>query len=234
MKISELSARSGIPTSSIKLYLRQGLLPAGVATAQNQADYGDRHLERLRLIRALREIARLPLEQIARVTADLDRASSEGWKSDADPIGLALRAVHAVPVRERAEAERSEVDRLRVEVEALLLGLPWTLSDEVAVFAAEIAEILIDVRRSLYPDYEVARLADYARLAWQLSEVEFESAPGGARVPLASRGDDIAEPTRRAILSSLLFERIFGVLRRCANAMRARRISQGDDVPRAV
>ena len=56
------------------------------------------------------------------------------------------------------------------------------------------------MRRYLYPDYPVAALAPLARVAWLLSEVEFEHAPGGARVPLRARGDDLAEPTRRAIL----------------------------------
>jgi hypothetical protein len=52
-------------------------------------------------------------------------------------------------------------------------------------------------------------------------------------VPLRARGDDIAEPTRRAIVASVLFERIFGALRRCANAMRSIRISEGLAVPPA-
>lgn len=228
MKISELSSRSGVPTSSIKFYLRGGLLPAGLPTAHNQADYGDRHLERLALIRALREVARLPLEQIARVTAELDRALAEGWTSDADPIGLALRAVHAAPAREHGDDEQAELVQLRDEVEALLRDLPWILPSESRSFADEIASLLVDVRRYLYPDYPAAKLLPYARIAWQLSEIEFAEAPGGARVPLESRGDDIAEPTRRAILSSVLFERIFEALRRCANTMRARRISRGE------
>ena len=71
----------------------------------------------------------------------------------------------------------------------------------------------------------------YARVAWKLSEVEFAEARGGARVPIEARGDDIAEPTRRAILSSFLFERIFASLRRCANTIRSMRISRGVGVP---
>jgi DNA-binding transcriptional MerR regulator len=231
MKISELSRRSGVPTSSIKFYLRGGLLPSGTATAHNQADYGDRHLERLALIRALREVARLPIETIARVTAELDRAQHEGWKSDADPIGLALRAVHAAPARERSAEEAAELARLRDELDALLRTLPWMIAGESRPFADELAEPLLDVRRYLYPEYPITKLAAFARVAWQLSEVEFAEAPGGARVPIEARGDDIAEPTRRAILSSVLFERIFDGLRRAANTMRSLRISRGDEVP---
>jgi hypothetical protein len=52
-------------------------------------------------------------------------------------------------------------------------------------------------------------------------------------VPLRERGDDLAEPTRRAILGSVLFDRIFGSLRRCANSMRSIRIALGHEVPPA-
>ncbi|MBK7949333.1 MAG: MerR family transcriptional regulator [Deltaproteobacteria bacterium] len=231
MKIAELSQRSGVPTTAIKFYLRKGLLPPGRPTAHNQADYGDRHLERLALIRALREVARFPLESIARVTDELDRALREGWSSDADPIGLALRAARAAPPRERTDEDRLLLAGLEDEVDELLSGLPWALSSEMRPFAEEVAECLVDVRRHLYPDFPVARLVEQARIAWRLSELEFEQAPGGARVPLASHGDDIAEPTRRAILASILFERIFDAFHRCANTMRATRISRGGPVP---
>lgn len=233
MKIAELSRRSGVPTSSIKFYLRDGLLPAGSRTAHNQADYGERHVERLALIRALREVARLPLEQIARVTAELDRALAEGWSSDADPIGLALRAAHAPPSGMKIDATDEAVKRVRAELGDRLRALPWTIAERSDEFAEELLAPLLDVRRYLYPDYPISKLDVLARLAWRLSEVEYAEAPGGARVPLESLGDDIAEPTRRAIISSLLFERIFGILRRCANTMRAHRISRGAEVPAA-
>ncbi len=98
----------------------------------------------------------------------------------------------------------------------------------------EIAAALLDVRRYLFPDYPVSSLGPLARIAWLLSEVEFAEAPGGARPPLRARGDDVAEPTRRAILATVLFERIFAALRRCANSMRSVRISEARAVPPAA
>ncbi len=228
MRLAELSTRSGVPRSSIKLYIREGLLPAGTAQARNQAEYGPQHLERLALIRALREVAGLSLDVIRRVTAELDR----GWDAG-DPVGEALLAIYTPRPRARATAEQAELDRLRAEVIAFLHGLPWTTDEERHYFADEIAEALIEVRRYLFPDYPVAALAPLARVAWRLSEVEFASAPGGARVPVRARGDDVAEPTRRAILGTVLFERIFSALRRCANSMRSIRTSDGLDVPPA-
>jgi DNA-binding transcriptional MerR regulator len=231
MRLAELSRRSGATRSTIKFYLREGLLPAGEPTGRNQALYGERHLERLALIRALREVAGLPLEVVARVTAELDRVLARGWDAGADPIGEALRAIYSPPPRERSPADQVELEKLRAEVLEFLRGLPWTLDDERHYFADELADALLQVRRYLAPDYPVAALALYAEAAWRLSEAEFAEAPGGARVPLRERGDDLAEPTRRAILSSVLFDRIFGSLRRCANSMRSIRIGLGLEVP---
>ncbi|MCM3694818.1 MerR family transcriptional regulator [Microbacterium oleivorans] len=53
MRISELSAETGVPVATIKYYLRERLLPEGERTSATQAVYGRTHVERLRLIRAL-------------------------------------------------------------------------------------------------------------------------------------------------------------------------------------
>ena len=226
MRLAELSRRSGVPRSTIKFYIREGMLPSGKSVGRNQALYGPEHLERLALISALREVAELPLEVIARVTSQLDR----GWK-DGDPIGEALLAIHAPRKRRRTPEEKAELEGLRAEVRELMRGLTWTTDDERHYFGDEIAETLLDVRRFLYPGFPAAALLPLARVAWRLSEVMFEHAPGGPRVPLRARGDDLAEPTRRAILGSVLFERIFSALQRSANSMRSIRISEALPVP---
>jgi DNA-binding transcriptional MerR regulator len=229
MRLAELSQRAGISRSTIKLYLREGLLPAGTAHAKNQASYDSHHVERLALIRALREVAELPLGAIAKVTAELDR----GWKGD--PVGEAIRATHTLPSRAAAPTDAAELRRLTAEVHEFMRALPWTVDDaEGKFFADEIAAAILLVRRHLYPDYPVAWLARHAEIAWLLSEQEFELAPGGARVPRQARGDDIAEPSRRAILGTLLFERIFAALRHSANSMRSIRLSAGGSVPAAA
>lgn len=64
MQLNELSNRSGVSTASIKYYLREGLLPPGEAVTATRARYGEKHLRRLELIQALRQIARLGIRQI--------------------------------------------------------------------------------------------------------------------------------------------------------------------------
>jgi DNA-binding transcriptional MerR regulator len=227
MRLAELSQRADVPRSTIKFYIRERLLKPGAPHARNQASYGSQHLERLELIRALREVAGLPLEAVARVTAQLDR----GWEGD--PIGEAMRAMYLPASHSSAQASKAELERLSAEVKEFLLALPWTTDEHYDHNAEEIAAAILQVRRYLYPDFAVADLAKYAEIAWLLSEAEFTGAPEGPGVPIRARGDDIAEPTRRAILGTVLFERIFASLRRCANTMRSIRISTGAKIPPA-
>ncbi|OYD68741.1 MerR family transcriptional regulator [Rhodococcus sp. OK302] len=53
MKISELSARSGVALPTVKYYLREGLLMPGEPTSATGARYDGDHIRRLGLIRAL-------------------------------------------------------------------------------------------------------------------------------------------------------------------------------------
>src|SRR5688572_3131156 len=53
MRISELSAMTGVSLPTIKYYLREGLLFEGRRTSATQAEYGDDHVRRLRVVRAL-------------------------------------------------------------------------------------------------------------------------------------------------------------------------------------
>ena len=115
MRISELSTRSGVPVPSIKYYLREGLLPRGELTGPNQADYGDVHLRRLRLIRALLEVGGISIANARSVLAAID--------SDLpveETFGIAQRAVSE-------EVDESALDPDAVaRVEAALSG--WHVS----------------------------------------------------------------------------------------------------------
>lgn len=72
MRVGELSKRSGVPVPTIKYYLREGLLPAGVLTSPNQAHYDDEHLRRLRLVRALVDVGGLSIAAVRDVLTAVD------------------------------------------------------------------------------------------------------------------------------------------------------------------
>jgi DNA-binding transcriptional MerR regulator len=71
MRISELSATTGVSVPTIKYYLREGLLFEGVRTSATQADYGDEHVRRLRVIRALIDSG-VSIAETRRVVHSLD------------------------------------------------------------------------------------------------------------------------------------------------------------------
>lgn len=72
MRIAELSRRTGVPVPTVKFYLREGLLHAGRSTAPTQAQYDGTHEQRLRLVRALVEVAGLSLAAVRRVLSAVD------------------------------------------------------------------------------------------------------------------------------------------------------------------
>jgi DNA-binding transcriptional MerR regulator len=118
MRISELSDRSGLTVQTIKFYLREGLLPRGTATAATRADYDDRHLKRLRLIRALREVGDLPIAAIIRIVAALDD----------DKIGLPEllgTAQHALGPHVPANADGAAWRAAKEDVDSLIAELGW-------------------------------------------------------------------------------------------------------------
>lgn len=72
--MAELAQRSGLSVATIKYYLREGLLPAGEAVGRTRASYDESHVRRLRLIRALTDVARLRLDTVRDVLAGIDAA----------------------------------------------------------------------------------------------------------------------------------------------------------------
>jgi DNA-binding transcriptional MerR regulator len=63
MRLAELSTHSGVPATTIKYYLRLGLLHPGERQSSTWSAYDDSHLRRIALIRALIDVAGVPLHQ---------------------------------------------------------------------------------------------------------------------------------------------------------------------------
>ena len=66
MWMSQLSERSDLPVPTIKFYLREGLLHPGEAVGATRARYDDSHVRRLRLVRALIDVAGMRLDDVRR------------------------------------------------------------------------------------------------------------------------------------------------------------------------
>ncbi len=72
MRMSGLSAATGVPVATIKYYLREGLLHQGERTGATQALYDESHVARLRLIRALLTVGGLTVAAVRDVLQSLE------------------------------------------------------------------------------------------------------------------------------------------------------------------
>ncbi len=73
MKMGELVRASGVPRSTIHLYLRMGLLPKAIQSGLNIHLYDEVHLSILWEIRILREEERVPLSKIKEILKENNR-----------------------------------------------------------------------------------------------------------------------------------------------------------------
>ena len=208
MKVSELSQASGVPLPTIKFYIREKLLPPGESTAKNQAAYGERHVARLLLIRALRDDAGLSLEAIGRALRAADAASQDFVVAAID----AVQQPTATAVSERS-AEFREAHELLLE---LCTQRGW-LVERSDVSIRDAARSLAIIRRS-FPFAVEESLHVYAEAAEHIAEHEIPED--------WQPGDTPDQALTYAMLGTVLFEPFILALRRAAHVSRSRKVSR--------
>ncbi len=97
MRISELVERSGVPLATIKYYLREGLLMPGEASSATQASYGEDHVQRLALIRALTGVVGLSIQKTAEVIRLIERPRTDLFLTLGAAIGTLPPYAEDVP-----------------------------------------------------------------------------------------------------------------------------------------
>ena len=200
VRISELSAASGVPIPTIKYYLREGLLPAGEQTSATRARYGENHVRRLRLIRALLEVGRLSISSIGKVIAAVDDESLNLHHV----LGTAQYAL-APAVEPHAPDE--EWTRARAEADAMITDLGWQV-DPDAPARDELAQAILTLGRLGMPaDGEALR--PYADAALRLvTEHEIGT------IPLDGPRETAVEAM---VLGTVVHGRILDIMRRLAH-----------------
>lgn len=200
--VSELSRRSGVSVPTIKFYLREGLLPPGTATSRTRATYGDEHLARLRLIRALLDVGGLTLATARSVIAVMEA----GELDPDDVVRQALYALGPEPAGDEAALHDA-----RTEVLALVHQLGWAV-DPAAPAIDQLAQALVVLRGS-YPGAPVDVLAPYAEAAHAIADSEFERRPQDL---------DQAGLVEWAVTGTVVFESVIAAWRRLAHEDLAR------------
>ena len=200
MWMSELSARSGLPVPTIKYYLRENLLPPGVAAGATRAHYDESHVQRLRLVRALTDIAGMRLDDVRQVVAAIDDPTLS-WH---DAIGSAHTRLAPVVAEAGSEDEQPRVA-------ALLARHDWEL-DEGSTHPAALAGALASLTALGHPPSD--ELLDvYAEAANLISEHDVGSVTE----------TDRAAAAEHAVVSTLLLEPVLLTLRRIAQENASRR-----------
>ena len=193
MRVSELVARSGVPLPTVKYYLREGLLMPGRATGATQARYGEEHVRRLRLVKALAS-AGLPLPRIRTVLGLIE--APEGPLFDA--LGAALAQL---PPYCEDDAVTGDHPRARAALEAL-----GQVYDPRYVAVAQLERALVALEEAGMPMSD-ERLVAYGRHVRALAAVDIEMLPR----------DTPADAVRGAVLGTALHEPVIAALRRLAH-----------------
>ncbi len=109
VKMAHLAKRSGVPTPTIKHYIREGLVDGpAVRTSRNMAYYDARNVERIRVIKHLQTERYLPLQIIGEL---LEPAPSAKLRAARDHV--ATLAALAPSVSPPAGIRKRRVDVLR-------------------------------------------------------------------------------------------------------------------------
>jgi DNA-binding transcriptional MerR regulator len=204
MRVSELVERSGTPLPTIKYYLREGLLMPGLSRGATRAEYGEEHVRRLRLIRALGEVAGLP---VARIKLVLELIDGGG-----DLFGVLGAAVAALAPGAPApeDAARRDYPRARAALEAIGQvydpGYPAVAGLERALAAVDDAGI------PMTPE----RLAVYAEHIMAIARFDLGAMPG-----------DRARAVEYAVLGTALYEPVLAAMRQLAHQDIASKLLSG-------
>lgn len=191
MRISDLSRETGVPVATIKFYLREHLLPPGRSTAATQAEYGQAHVDRLRLVRALTDVGRMPLATVRWVLDVVDNAAA----TTAEAVGAAHDSLPPL-VRHGDEPPARAlrvIDDVGWAVDPASSSL-WQL--EAALAAAQ------EVGLPLGPE----RLAVYAGAALDVARVDVADVPRTGP----------QEAVHYVVVGTVLYEPVLLALRRLA------------------
>ncbi|MFF3377707.1 MerR family transcriptional regulator [Streptomyces sp. NPDC002680] len=202
MRLAELSERSGVSTATIKYYLREGLLAPGRQINTTTAEYDEDHLRRLRLVRALIQVGRIPVATAREVLGHVDDES----------LGRTIRlgaALWALPQGTEPDEADPAVVAARREVDRLLTNLGWETARELSALSPVHRSLVVAVAALIrlgYP-WDAELMAPYAELMHQVAGRDLDY--------LETHASD-AERVETAVASAVLFEPVLQALHRLA------------------
>ncbi|MDX3520844.1 MerR family transcriptional regulator [Streptomyces scabiei] len=202
MRLAELSERSGVSPATIKYYLREGLLPPGRQVNATTAEYDEEHLRRLRLVRALIQVGKVPVANAREVLRHVDDES----------LGRTIRlgaALWALPQTPGPDEEDPVTVTARAEVDRLLRTLGWESARETGSLSPAHRSLVALVATLLRLGFPCGaeQMAPYAELMHQAAVRDLDH--------MESYASD-TEMVEVAVSSAVLFEPVLRFLHRLA------------------
>ncbi|PQP23762.1 MerR family transcriptional regulator [Rhodococcus opacus] len=194
MRVSELVARTGVPLATVKYYLREGLLMPGEATSATQARYGEKHVERLGLVKALSG-AGLPIPRIREILRLVDHPDGSLF----EVLGEAIAQLP--PYLDAAVDDGDEFPRARAVLDRL-----GQVYDPRYVAVGQLERALEGLEEAGIPMTD-ERLDAYGRHVRGIAEIDI------GLMPTESAEDAI----RYAVLGTAIYEPVIAAMRRLAH-----------------
>ncbi|GFH35531.1 MerR family transcriptional regulator [Streptomyces pacificus] len=209
MRLAELSERSGVPIPTIKYYLRERLLPPGRRINARQSEYDEGHLRRLRLVRALIQVGRMPVATAREVLA----AVADG---DLGPHSRLGAAVWAIPDGPESGEDDPAAETARRAADDLLEQLGWTFGREAGARSPAYRMMVSGIATMVRLGYpcDVGQLLPYGRSAAELAVTDLD---------LVERYEPGEGQVEAAVALTVLYEPVLLGLRRLAQAEESNR-----------
>jgi DNA-binding transcriptional MerR regulator len=164
VKISQLCEQAGVTPSTLKYYVREGLVAEGSRTGANQTSYNDSHVERVRLVRALLDTGGLSIAAARQVVSVLD--------SHIDSLPYAFEAAqHALGDHNPNQLPASGPARARIRRAAE--DRRWLTTDDNPGF--EIAARVLDGYAAIGFEPSQGYLEAYAEAAEKIAKADLAS-----------------------------------------------------------
>ncbi|WP_371480804.1 MerR family transcriptional regulator [Kitasatospora sp. NBC_00315] len=206
MRVGELSTRTGVPVPTIKYYLREGLLPPGELTSPNQAQYGDAHVRRLKLVRALLEVGKL---SVAAARTVLDSIDAPGAALH-DVLGAAQHAITPIAA---GDPDSTALLEARGLTDRLIADRGWLVEADGPARDALTQVVL--TYRDLGQDDMLGLIDAYADAVERLAAAE---------VAAVGRRPDPDSQVEGLVLGTVLGEALLTALRRLAHENASARV----------
>ena len=190
MRMSGLAERTGLPVATIKFYLREGLLMPGTPVSATRSEYGEQHVRRATIARALTESVGLSVQKVREVFRLIDQPEDGLF----DTLG---RAIAVLPP---TADEADDYPRARAVLEKL-----GQLYDPRFAAVAQLERALATAEAAGIP-LDDERLAVYGPHIRAIAEYDVAQVPA-----------DREEAVEYAVLGTALHEPVLIALRRLAH-----------------